>query len=79
MKKDTNNRRYNGWKYKVEIICSDKSWFPKKETLEYFETYEEAVEFVKEYNNSNNKESAAGAIQSWYTYASDPVEVQNEV
>lgn len=55
----------------VEIIESEAGWGQRLDETKYFETYEEAEKFMKEYNKKNN----FSQVPNWYMYASEPFRV----
>lgn len=52
---------------KVQIIESEAGWGQKVDEVKEFPTYEEAVAFVKGYNNRHNP--PGNVTPSWYMYA----------
>lgn len=57
--------------FAVEIIESEAGWGQRLDAIQYFETYEEAEKFMKEYNKKNN----LSKTPRWYMYASKPFRV----
>ena len=53
-------------KTKVDIIESEASWGRKVDHTKEFNTYKEAEEYCKEYNNKYNNEEHT---PDWYMYA----------
>lgn len=58
--------------FAVEIIESEAGWGQRLDEIKYFETYEEAEKFMKEYNRKNNLPE----VPNWYMYASKPFRVE---
>ena len=58
--------------FAVEIIESEAGWGQRLDETKYFETYEEAEKFMKEYNKENN----LPVTPRWYMYASKPFRVE---
>lgn len=54
-------------KTKVEIIESEAGWAPKVEEVLEFDSYDEAMKFVKDYNTQHNP--PATFTPSWYMFA----------
>lgn len=55
--------------WKVAIIESERGYGQKIDEVKEFETYEEAKEFVKEFNSKNDLDY----VPDWYMVAMDPV------
>lgn len=55
--------------WKVAIIESERGYGQKINEVKEFETYEEAEEFVKEFNAKNDLDY----VPDWYMVAMDPV------
>jgi len=53
----------------VKIIESERGWGQRIDEEREFESYENAVQFVKEYNKDNNEPT----VPDWYMYAVEPV------
>ena len=58
--------------FAIEIIESEAGWGQRLDETKYFETYEEAEKFMKDYNKENN----LSKVPSWYMYASRPFRVE---
>lgn len=54
--------------WKVTIIESERGWGSKVDSVESFETYEEAKKFQVEFNSQNT----ADVVPDWYMAAMDP-------
>ena len=52
-------------KYRVDFTESERGWGPKPMGYEYFDSKEEAADFVKGYNAKNNEPD----VPEWYSYA----------
>lgn len=50
---------------RVEVIEYERHWGPKLDRELFFDSYEEAEEYVKEFNSVNNKER----VPDWYMAA----------
>lgn len=50
---------------KVLIIESERGWGSKVDEVKEFATLEEATEFIRKYNASNNLDK----VPDWYMYA----------
>lgn len=50
---------------KVNIIESERGWGSRIDEVKEFETMQQAVEFIRKYNASNNLEE----VPDWYMYA----------
>ena len=55
----------SGEKIRVRIIESERGWGQKVDSVKYFDTYEKAESFVKDYNKENNQHT----VPDWYMYA----------
>lgn len=53
------------FKFKVNIIESERGWGQRLDEVEEFDTYEEAVERLMEFNSKNTD----SIIPDWYMYA----------
>ena len=53
------------FKFKVDIIESERGWGQRIDEVKEFDTYEEAVSFMDDFNKGNNKDSAP----DWYMVA----------
>lgn len=53
------------FKFKVAIIESERGWGQKVDEVREFETYDQAVSFIKDFNKDNNE----AAVPDWYMYA----------
>lgn len=64
-------RRYNtmskesAFKFKVDIIESERGWGQKLDETKGFSSYEKAVKFITDFNKDNNQET----VPDWYMYA----------
>lgn len=58
--------------FAIEIIESEAGWGQRLDETKYFETYEEAEKFMKEYNKKNN----LSQVPNWHMYASEPFRVE---
>lgn len=52
----------------VDVIESEKGWGQRLDETRLFETHEEAIEFMKQFNSHNDKK----AVPDWYMYATLP-------
>lgn len=52
-------------KIKVHIIESERGWGRKVDEVMYFDTYEQALKFCRDYNKDNNEKT----VPDWYMYA----------
>lgn len=59
--------------YQVNIIESEAGWGQKVDETRYFDTLDEAQQFVRRYNSYNDKPQ----VPAWYMYADAPVPVPN--
>lgn len=50
----------------VEIIESERGWGQRVDEVKEFPTYEEAINFCKEYNDNYNTKNE---VPDWYMYA----------
>lgn len=55
----------NVGKYEVDLIESERGWGQRVDETRYFDTEQEAKEFVTEYNKQND----ATTVPDWYMYA----------
>lgn len=55
----------NVFKFKVDLIESERGWGQKIDETKEFDTYEEAVKFMDDFNKDNNKDS----VPDWYMVA----------
>ena len=55
-------------KWKVFIIESERGWGQRVDEVKVFDDYDEAREFVEEYNSHNT----AAVVPDWYMYAEGP-------
>lgn len=53
------------FKFKVDIIESERGWGQKLDQTVLFETEEDAMSFINKYNADNNKDT----VPDWYMYA----------
>jgi hypothetical protein len=53
------------FKFKVEIVESERGWGQRTDEIKEFDTYEEARDYIKEFNSKNTEES----VPDWYMYA----------
>ena len=62
--------------WKVQIIESERGWGSKVDGERKFDTYEEALTFQTEYNQSNVDDwNKTKRVPDWYMRASEPYEV----
>jgi hypothetical protein len=61
---ETTQKTDNG-KIKVNIIESERGWGQRVDEVKYFDTYEEALAFCKDFN----KENTEAVAPDWYMYA----------
>ena len=54
--------------WKVQLIESERGWGQRVDEIKTFDTEEEALEFVKEFNAENN----LPYVPDWYMYATEP-------
>ena len=59
-------------KWKVNIIESERGWGQRIDDTKFFDDYDEAVDWVKDYNKDNNQT----IVPDWYMYATDPIPVK---
>ena len=59
------------YRYRVDIIESERGWGQKVDDVKFFDTLEEAETFVKEYNAKNN----LPYVPDWYMFADRPERV----
>ena len=52
----------------VDIIESERGWGSKVDEVKYFDNFDDAAEFVREFNSRNTAASAP----DWYMVASTP-------
>jgi hypothetical protein len=57
--------------YRVDIIESERGWGQKVDEVKYFDNFDEASNFVKNYNSAN----PPGPAPDWYMMASGPHKV----
>ena len=60
-----NTEKTSGFKFKVQIIESERGWGQKTDSIEEFDTYEQAVARIKDFNKDNNEDK----VPDWYMYA----------
>jgi len=60
------------YRYRVDVIESERGWGQKVEDVQFFDTKAEAKAFVKTYNSYNKP----GPAPDWYMQANDPVMVR---
>jgi hypothetical protein len=53
------------FKFIVELIESERGWGQRIDEEKEFDTYEDAVTYIKYFNKDNNKET----VPDWYMYA----------
>ncbi len=53
------------FKFKVDVIESERGWGQKLDERKEFDTYEEAVKFIADFNKDNDKE----VVPDWYMFA----------
>jgi hypothetical protein len=58
-------------KYRVHIVESERGWGRKIEDTKYFDTAEEAEQFIKTYN-AKNPPLVNGRAPDWYMQAEGP-------
>lgn len=56
----------------VEIIESERGWGSKVDEVKYFDNFDDAAEFVREFNSHN----IAASAPDWYMVASTPKRVK---
>lgn len=59
------------YKWRVDVIESERGWGQKIDSTKFFKTEPEAVKWVKEYNAENN----LPYVPNWYMYATTPLKV----
>ena len=59
------------YRYRVDIIESERGWGQKIEDTKFFDDETKANEFVKGYNKDNN----LPYVPDWYMYAKEPKKV----
>lgn len=59
------------YKWRVDVIESERGWGQKIDSTKFFKTESEAVKWVKEYNAENN----LPYVPNWYMYATTPLKV----
>ncbi len=59
------------YRWRVDIIESERGWGQRTDEIKFFDSEDEAKEFVVEYNKENNKP----VVPDWYMYASSPQKV----
>ena len=52
-------------KYRVEVVESERGWGCKVDSVEEFDTKEEAEAFIEKFNSYNTQE----VVPDWYMYA----------
>lgn len=52
-------------KFKVDLIESERGWGQRVDQTREFNTYDEAVDFIKSFNSQNN----LPVVPDWYMYA----------
>lgn len=57
--------------WRVDIIESERGWGSKVEDTKYFDNFDEAKEFVTNFNAQNNE----SYVPDWYMYATEPARV----
>lgn len=60
------------FRWRVDIIESERGWGQKVDDRKFFDSPEEATAFVEDYNKENN----LPYVPDWYMYAALPVKVQ---
>lgn len=53
------------FKFIVDVIESERGWGQKLDEQKEFETYEGAVDFIKDFNKDNTQ----SVVPDWYMYA----------
>lgn len=59
-------------RFRVDIIESERGWGQKVDSQKFFESADEAYQFVERFNANNNEDYAP----DWYMRAEDPVRVE---
>lgn len=62
-------------KWKVDIIESEAGWGQKVDSTEIFQSFDEAMKYVEEFNSQNNLPH----VPDWYMYASSPYQSEDEL
>ena len=55
----------SAFKFKVNVFESERGWGQKLDSVEEFDTYEEAVKYINDFNKDNNKD----VVPDWYMVA----------
>ena len=59
--------------WKVAIIESERGWGRKIDEIKTFDTYEEAIQFQKRFNQPSEEDYAkTKCVPDWYMQAEDP-------
>lgn len=53
------------FKFKVEIIESERGWGQKIDSVKKFDTKDEAVNYINDFNKDNDED----VVPAWYMYA----------
>ncbi len=59
------------YRWRVNIIESERGWGQKIDDIKFFDSEEEATAYVTQYNAKNNEP----VVPDWYMYADGPTKV----
>lgn len=61
-------------KWHVRLIESERGWGQRVDEVKVFNTDDEALAFVEDFNSKNDKDT----VPDWYMYATEPVYVREK-